>query len=262
MTEYLPTGPISHHVECFWVAAPFETLMLIPDGTRHLVLAQDGLTLGGHWLARGGWFVDMCRQPMLLRTPGPLVGARLKAFVRPLPGFAGAEEQGAAMPLHCPELLALLHGHSGTDLTAKQQAALTAFVANRFVLHQRLREVINEVLWSKGHTTVRQVSDALSVSRQAVHKSCARHLGMPLKQLATHWQLSHFLLQAREQQSLTAAALECGFYDQAHCIRTFRQVYATAPSSFVAQHKGQLPALVASIKRRFAGQYDPRVAAG
>lgn len=263
MREYIPSGEISRYVECFWLAQPEERMVCIPDGTFDILFSSDPSELNGEITEPGLYCMTLRKHPVVIRSEGWIIGARMKAFVQlRYPDERLRSLSGGITSLNPGKELS---GYTFSGYPIEVPSVffdLEELILERFVVNERLRYVVNQILERKGRTSVSTISEKLQISRQALHRNYSRYLDIPLKELAVHWKLSHFLLEAHRSSSLTAASLESGFYDQAHCVRSFRQVYKVSPSGFISMYGTELPVLAESIQMRFRGAYDPKPASG
>ena len=82
-------------------------------------------------------------------------------------------------------------------------------------------------------------------------------MGIGAKELAMTWKLNYFFTLMSDSSSLTATALDAGFYDQSHSIHAFKNFWQISP----AHLKKSNPVLVAlvqdSMSKRFSNFYDP-----
>ena len=85
---------------------------------------------------------------------------------------------------------------------------------------------------SAGKIRVRTLADDLGISQDALEKHFRRIVGASPKQFATIVRLRQAVELSRESPSLTALALDAGYYDQSHFIRDFRAITGDAPGHF------------------------------
>jgi AraC-like DNA-binding protein len=83
-----------------------------------------------------------------------------------------------------------------------------------------------------GALRVRTLAQALGVSQDALEKRFRRTVGSSPKQFATIVRVRQAVELSRESPSLTALALDAGYYDQSHFIRDFRAITGDAPGHF------------------------------
>jgi AraC-like DNA-binding protein len=83
-----------------------------------------------------------------------------------------------------------------------------------------------------GAIRVRTLAQDLGVSQDALEKHFRRIVGASPKQFATIVRLRQAVELSRQSPSLTALALDAGYYDQSHFIRDFRAITGDAPGHF------------------------------
>jgi AraC-like DNA-binding protein len=83
-----------------------------------------------------------------------------------------------------------------------------------------------------GAIRVRALATDLGVSQDALEKHFRRIVGASPKQFATIVRLRQAVELSRQSPSLTALALDAGYYDQSHFIRDFRAITGDAPGHF------------------------------
>lgn len=84
----------------------------------------------------------------------------------------------------------------------------------------------------RGSLRMRALADELAISADALEKRFRRAVGTAPKQYASMIRLRHALALRDAGMSLTSAAFEAGYFDQAHFNRAFRRVTGTSPQSF------------------------------
>lgn len=92
---------------------------------------------------------------------------------------------------------------------------------------------------NKGDINIHQLSKSLRCSTRLVEKKFNQSIGMSPKEYATILKIRNLidnLSKGQESQSLTQLALEYGFYDQAHFIKTFKKIAQISPGKFEADN--------------------------
>lgn len=108
----------------------------------------------------------------------------------------------------------LLTRHRPTEPNAVVSAALRAIGA------------------AAGAIRVRALAQDLGISQDALEKHFRRIVGASPKQFATIVRLRQAVELSSQSPSLTALALDAGYYDQSHFIRDFRAITGDAPGHF------------------------------
>ncbi|MDP9902014.1 helix-turn-helix domain-containing protein [Variovorax ginsengisoli] len=101
-------------------------------------------------------------------------------------------------------------------------------------LHARLVAYIRENFADTG-LTLQALAQTHHVSERTVARAFARHNQTPMEVLRrARLQASHRALAERQADSVTTAALSCGFTDLSHFSRVFRLAYGYTPQSLLS----------------------------
>ena len=89
----------------------------------------------------------------------------------------------------------------------------------------------------EGRVSMPELLELTGWSRRRLAERFRRHVGMTPKALARLARFRHAerLLRAPGHRSIAAVALTCGYYDQAHLNRDFRDLAGSAPTAYLAQ---------------------------
>lgn len=90
----------------------------------------------------------------------------------------------------------------------------------------------------KGNISVAELSGKLGFSTRFVEKKFKQHLGLSPKEFSTILKIRNSvdeMTRMKQFQSMVQLALENGFYDQAHFIKTFSGLANTSPGKFDAE---------------------------
>jgi AraC-like DNA-binding protein len=141
-------------------------------------------------------------------------------------------------------------GHCAPRLTARLQNAadwetrfrlLDAFIADRVA---KARPVSPAIGWawrqledSGGLIDVRYLASELRCSHKHLITLFRREIGLPPKMLARIIRFNEVVtaLKATDTPRWTEIAYRCGYYDQAHLIRDFREFAGSTPSEFLGR---------------------------
>jgi AraC-like DNA-binding protein len=98
--------------------------------------------------------------------------------------------------------------------------------------HAVVSAALRAIAAAAGAIRVRALAQDLGVSQDALEKHFRRIVGATPKQFATIVRLRQAVDLSRQSPSLTALALDAGYYDQSHFIRDFRAITGATPGHF------------------------------
>jgi AraC-like DNA-binding protein len=99
---------------------------------------------------------------------------------------------------------------------------------------QRMQQVVEIIRASRGKVSLENLANEACLSRKQFERTFSAHIGMaPKKFLQTvRFQSAIDLFARHKEFDLTSLALECGYYDQSHCINTFKIFSGMSPKQF------------------------------
>ncbi|HET7219537.1 MAG TPA: helix-turn-helix domain-containing protein [Vicinamibacterales bacterium] len=258
--EFLPSPQLSTLVERFWLlegVASGAADVILPDGRVELIFHYRG----SFW--RHGAGIDPVRQPASL-----LVGQMLAPVVLAPAGYAGI----AAIKLR-PEAARSLLRFSLREVSGRfedldlifptaarlreQLAAASSDGARIAALEDWLRRIhatppgielagaVKTMLQSRGRTSVVELSTVTGLGVRRMERQFHDAVGLTPKAFARIVRLQAALRRIRDGTPLSDVALACGYYDQAHMTRDFRQLAAMSPGAW-QRHAGELAPLFVS----------------
>ncbi|HEY9102943.1 helix-turn-helix domain-containing protein [Chitinimonas sp.] len=252
--EFPAHWPVGHPVEADWsyLAAADGLHRVLPDGRidliAHFRLAADDTVSGLQLLIAGpstGHF-------MVPVTAGlGFIGLRFRA------GWGGAclgldpatvrdtnldDAQVQALlgerlaPVRSAKDLATLH-------TALRSLATELASAAGSSAHPQAQAAIDLLHVSGGRLPVVALAEQVGCSERHLRRTMRQAVGLPVKTLAAilRFQRTARLLRADPTLSLSAAACEGGYSDQAHMARDFRRLGGFSPSDRAQVTHGDLP---------------------
>jgi AraC-like DNA-binding protein len=175
-------------------------------------------------------------QRFLLPAGEYTAGARL------LPGMARA-----ALGLPISEVtdrsiaLADLWGTRGRDLESRLSSALspseivallTAALSPIPLSNGPVQRAINAIVRADGDVNLEVIASQANVSVRQFRRRCTEHTGLSPKQLCRVLRFRKALRLAR-RCSWAQTAAQCGYYEQAHLIRDFREFAGRSPTMSV-----------------------------
>ncbi|MFC4143507.1 helix-turn-helix transcriptional regulator [Pedobacter mendelii] len=100
-----------------------------------------------------------------------------------------------------------------------------------------LRESLYLMKQSYGKISINELLRGLSVSERLLERRFDRFIGISPKKLNGILRINHYLKLLRDPNQLytqVQAALEAGFYDQAHLNNSFKEITGTSPLKYLA----------------------------
>jgi AraC-like DNA-binding protein len=254
--EYAPAPRLTTLVECFWLlegSATGSADAIIPDGRVELIFHYGG----PFWRHDGGVAV---KQPMSLlvgQMIAPVVLApdgqagvaaiRLRpAASRTLLGFSLQEVSGRFVDLELVfpsvrrlrERLAEASADKGRiQLLEEWLTGMTCPPPRRSV-----EAVVDSIVQSGGRVSIDSLTATADTSLRQLERQFRDDVGLTPKTFSRLVRLQAALRKVRQGNALTDVALACGFYDQAHMTRDFRELAAMSPGVWQA-HTGDFASL-------------------
>lgn len=235
--EIPPPPGLGPFVECFWTSGVATDCCrrILPDGCIDLL-----------FFACGGQFVDAQVVGAMTRFEDVRLQARQSILgIRFHPGMAGAYLPCDLSSLNNRSVpLRDLLGRSAKILLDDLRRCSSVegcieTLTPRLVTWPTVTEVqqaIWELVEKRGQLALADFADAAGLSDRQLRRCCAKHSGLPPKQLARILRFRHASrLLGQGVPDLAGLAIDCGYYDQAHMIRDFRELAGTSPARFMRQ---------------------------
>jgi AraC-like DNA-binding protein len=249
--EMRPRGAAASFAECFWTLELdgddcVAVQRVVPDGAAELIVnfatPMESLD-GGMWREQPGSFLAaQITGPLMLRCAGKarILGVRFK------PHGAGAllgpvmnEVTDSAVPIQdLSDVLAedvgrAFDAEAWSDRSRAVEEALVRF-DSRYGKHDELVQRAVEQFTS-GQTDVAGVARLLGISSRQLERRFTRQVGLTPK-LFCRMRRFQSVFQAVEQggSRWADAAVDCGYFDQAHLIRDFKEFAGEPPSQLMA----------------------------
>ena len=251
--ESAPSIAVSRFVKCYWVLeddSPANFVQtIVPDGCCELIL-----NLGRpfqsqkseQWHSQPAcFFVGQITGPFLVRPGGPatVIGVRFQPHgASQLLGLPMDELTDSVVSLddisrrlHCRfERLRELCSVS------EQLAALDRILlehSERIEKDDTLVSVaVGECVRTGGLIGVRHLADRIGLSSRQFERRFRSAVGISPKLFCRMQRLQRvFQAMANPQSNWVDTAVDCGYYDQAHLIRDFREFSGTTPTALLAE---------------------------
>ena len=244
-------------VERFWLlegAAAGVPDVIIPDGRIELIVHYRGTC----WRHRSQapairqpslLLVGQMIEPVVLAPDGAsgIAAIRLKpAAARAVLGFAASDVAGRFVELDAvfPSARGLVDRLGSARDDAERVRTLEAWLGRviRRSPRPEVEAAVSAIVQSAGRVSIDRIADRVGLGVRRIERHFNEDVGLGPKTFARIVRLQAALQRIRRGQSLSDAALACGYYDQAHMARDFRQLAAMSPAVWQA-HAGELAPL-------------------
>ncbi len=250
--EFQVAAPLSKNVECLWALEGNDLQespapeRLLPDGCVELILNfgarfREHKEAGRSDLQPSRFVAGQMTQPVLVAPTGPvqLLGIRfapggtlpffpippgeLTNTIAPLADVAGALDRELSGRLYdargLPEKIGLVEALLIRQMRAKEEKGASLWNA------------ISRIVSSGGQTSVDRLASDLGISGRQLERRFLSEVGLGPKLLCRILRFQQvFRAVERSDKNWAKIAADCGYYDQAHLIRDFRQFAGQTPS--------------------------------
>lgn len=250
--EYKPSAALAPYIDCFWVHQGLlpenETYRCVPSGNTDIIIAT---TDGEEWLQRGelwervpqAFMTGMWTAPAILKSARRIgwFGIRFKpeVFVQL---FRQPMREMENVTLDVYDVL----GKKVEDLTRQiketQGVHTHIALAEAFVARELSRKVPEDTYFAQaiqlirkscGQVSTEELSKKVFVSERQLQRVFREHFGVSPK---TYGRLMRFNLAASFLKNATQVnwsqiSYTCGYADQAHFIRDFKEFFGDKPSA-------------------------------
>jgi AraC-like DNA-binding protein len=255
--EYLPGPRVARLVERFWLLEGRATGApdaIIPDGRVELVFHY----CGAFWRHPGGaaavrqpasLLVGQMIEPVVLAPEGDagVAAIRLRpAAARTLLGFSMRDVSGRFVDLDTvfPSAALVRERLAEAEDDAQRVAVLEEWLIDRSFPDPRaeIEAAVATIVGSGGRATIDGLPQLTGVGLRQLERRFQDAVGLSPKTFAKIVRLQAALRGVRRGRSLVDVALACGYYDQAHMARDFRELAMIAPGAWQT-HTGDLASL-------------------
>ena len=258
--EYRPTPGLALLVERFWFLEGLSAGAadaIIPDGRVELVFHYGGSFwrhdgAGGAVQQPASLLVGQMTEPVVLAPDGPagVAAIRLRpAASRTLLGFPLQEIAGRFVDLELifPSVRQLRERLAEAASDDERLGALEQWLLGRSspAPRRHIDAVVGTIVQSRGRAPIDAIAARSGTSLRQLERQFQEDVGLTPKTFSRIIRLQSALRLVRQGRPLTDVALACGFYDQAHMTRDFRELAAMSPGAWQS-HAGDLAPLFVS----------------
>lgn len=248
----LPCGPLAERVEAVWASEGqdvFEEEEILPRTRTEILFAlgdrhwlRDHRGPGDHQAFETSFASGLQQRPLRVVSPGSsaMAGVRLKpegvaAFLRDTPSAIAGDvvDLDAILGADVERLRAQIVGTR--DL--RERALLLATAVARHLeptptLSDPVRFALATLHATGGAATIRELVRATGFSHRYVTRRFLAEVGLTPKSYArlVRFERAFERLQRLERVRWSEFALDCGYFDQAHLVREFREMAGATPT--------------------------------
>jgi len=248
--EIRPSPALGAFVSTFWLleldGSDATPQRIVPDGRSELILnwAKPLEALqNGRWLPQPGcFFAGQIDSPLLLRPNGPakILGMRFHpqgaaALLRP----PMHELSGRFTPVD--DLSVQLARYLSRALESREpippvESALGAALSSSRAQDALIGAAVGRIGASRGGLDIARLARDFGLSTRQFERRFQATVGLPPKLFAQMQRFNRvFPLIEDPSRNWVDAALECGYYDQAHLIRDCKRFSGTTPERLLAE---------------------------
>jgi len=250
--EVSPSASAARYVKCYWIledAAPSrEPQRIVPDGRSELILnfAQPFESqVAGEWRRQPQSFVvGQITGPLLLRACGParILGVRFHPHgVGSVLDASASELTNRVAPTDClsmqlhRELRRLLDLESPSAALGRIDRIFCRLIRERREGQTPVIAAVRQLERTAGQARIAAIAEAAGLSLRQLQRRFHEAVGISPK-LFSRMQRFQRVFQAAETAEMdwVGAAMQCGYFDQAHLIRDFREFAGKAPMSLLS----------------------------
>lgn len=272
--EFKPDRNLAKYVECYWYAfsdrPPFrDRESLIPDGTIECMF-----NFGDHY----SQIIDDTRQTV---KGAHVIGIRKRSLTISQTGrqhfFCIRFKPGGTYPFFgVPAHLFANSFHGMIDLFGKDIAGLEErlyeakdnteriAITDRYLLKKfkgdiyevKFAEKIVPALLAAGN--IKQVLSDFNVTHKTLERRFERVLGLSPRELIKIKRFNRAVhtMYSCQYESLTNIGYACGYYDQSHFIREFKQLTGYAPRDFLQEQFTIVKVIQPALAERLSKSYN------
>jgi AraC-like DNA-binding protein len=236
--EIDPSPRLAPYVECFWTGEVLNrfSARVLPDGCADIL-----------FVSQQGLLTDVRAVGVMTRPREfSLAAGTLLVGVRFHPGMAGVCLGRNLQSLNDQVVPLRSVMDSDADDLARCFSRQRSLDAKIGAIEDRLaslptvtkvQRAIGDLIGRKGQLALEDFSAAAGLGARQLRRACLQHAGLPPKQLARILRFRHAVTRLRQGEAgMAELALDCGYYDQAHMIREFRDLAGITPGHYLRQH--------------------------
>ena len=252
--ELLPCAELAPYIRCFWLlegSAPSPLAeRILPDGCVEFIINVgdpfEQLNERGHAERQPRVFVVGPTTRALVVRPSTHVGV---LGIRFLPGGArpfllapageladGIFELALLSPLATQIAERVQDVHDPSLRVPAVEEALIAVLRRAHPLPDGVSTAVRMILSTHGRVPVDHLASAQGISHRQLGRRFHETVGVPPKLLCrlVRFQSVFTVIRDEQPRRLTDLAMRCGYFDQAHFVKEFREFAGVPPSAYLS----------------------------
>ena len=230
--RFAPGPAAGAFVDHYWIletSGSGDVQRVVPDGSPELIVhlgaAFESLS-AGRWRAQPQAFVaGQLTAPLFLRGAGP--AKVLGATFRP-DGLRGVLDARA------DELTGGVHALDANGVESVEQLEAWLVRRARRPGDVLVSEAVRRIAASRGLCDIASLARGLRVSTRQLERRFREHTGLSPKRFARMRRFQSVFPAIEAGEGWAAAASSCGYWDQAHLVRDFREFAGEPPTALLA----------------------------
>lgn len=261
--EYMPAPALQEYIKFFWVLKMGQPLpapeRIFPDGCMEMILhlgqPLSRITGTSSYVQPKAFIVGQIKNPLFLLSQSPVhvIGVRFKPW-----GMAALCKQNLHAIEECEIELDSFFGNTARELEEKihtlpLEAAIHTI--EQFLLFKlkttpqspaiiNMARVAAHIKQDTTGKTVAAWAGNCNLSQRQFNRQFKAIIGLAPKEFIKISRFNKVIthMQAGNSPSLAALAQHCGYYDQAHFIKEFKEYTRTTPGNFQQNSQLLIPA--------------------
>jgi AraC-like DNA-binding protein len=231
--EISPSAPLAPFIECFWAGEVSNdiTARILPDGCADILFVSHNRHIETQ-------IVGVMTRPHLV----PLAAGTSILGIRFHPGMAGVcigipieQLNDRTLPIHSavgPVSRDIVKAGTARTSVERRITAIEDHLINLPAISS-IQSAIGELTGRKGQLSMHDFAAAAGVSERQLRRTCLKNSGLSPKLLARILRFRNATARLRSAFTSTATiACDCGYFDEAHMIRDFKEFAGLTPRQY------------------------------
>ena len=249
--EIKPRPPLSDHIECFWLLEGMGEALasperLLPDGCVEMILnfgdpfKEYVVDTEKSQLQPLRFVVGQMTRPVIISATGriEILGVRFAPggalpFTR-IPLYKLTDSIVRISDID-PRLDREIEEYGSLSQSLRRKTELVESLLKRILIsgdfNSTVRSAATRIVVSNGRVQVDKLANDIGISGRQLERRFLREVGLPPKLLSRIVRFQQVFRAVEDaDMNWASVAVDCGYFDQAHLIRDFRQFAGRTPS--------------------------------